>query len=84
MANERRHAAWQTERIVALRAWVLTAWDNRLSRSCLIVCGASLWLSVGFVDPRFLLPIFVFGPVVWWRQRNEDPSAPAPDTEDWL
>jgi hypothetical protein len=59
------------------------AWDDLLSRCCLIASGVSLWFSAGLADPRFLLPLLGFGPVLWWRQRDGAPE-PEADAEDWL
>jgi hypothetical protein len=67
-----------------IRAKVLAAWDDRLGRVCLIGSGASLWFSVGLADPHFLLPLLVFLPVLWWRDRNRDTTPPETEPEDWL
>jgi hypothetical protein len=70
------------------RQWVRTrlraAWNDRLSRCCLIASGASLWFAVGLADPHFLLPLLVFLPALWWRERNRDTSRPEAETEDWV
>ena len=67
-----------------LRSRVRAAWGDRLSRCCLIGSGASLWFSIGLADPHFLLPMLVFVPALWWRERGRDTSAPEPETEDWV
>jgi hypothetical protein len=67
-----------------LRTWVRTAWNDRLSRVCLIGSGASLWFSVGLADPHFLLPLLVFLPALWWRHRNPVEPATEAEPEDWL
>lgn len=67
----------------SIRANARAAWDDRLSRCCLIAAGVSLWFSVGLADPQFLLPLLGFGPAVWWRQRGRA-SAPDTDADDWL
>jgi hypothetical protein len=67
----------------SIRAKVRAAWDDRLSRCCLIACGISLWFTVGLTDPQFLLPLLGFGPALWWRQRDRA-SAPEADVDDWL
>jgi len=67
-----------------LRTWVRTAWNDRLSRVCLVGAGASLWFSVGLADPHFLLPLLVFLPALWWRERGRDRSTPEAETEDWV
>jgi len=67
-----------------LRTWVRTAWNDRLSRVCLIGSGASLWFSVGLADPHFLLPLLVFLPALWWRHRNRVEPATEAEPEDWL
>jgi len=67
-----------------LRTWVRTAWNDRLSRVCLIGSGASLWFSVGLADPHFLLPLLVFLSALWWRHRNRDESPAQVEPEDWL
>ena len=68
-----------------IRAQVRAAWDDRLSRGCLIGAGASLWFSIGLADWHFLLPLLVFSPALWWRQRSiRDAPAPEAEPEDWL
>jgi hypothetical protein len=67
----------------SIRAQVRAAWDDRLSRCCLIASGISLWFSAGLADPQFLLPLLGFGPALWWRQRDRA-SAPEAEAEDWL
>lgn len=67
-----------------IRANVRAAWDDRLSRCCLILSGASLWFSVGLADPHFLVPLLVLVPALWWRQRDREAPAPGVDNEDWL
>jgi hypothetical protein len=67
-----------------IRTNVRTAWDDRLSRCCLIGSGASLWFSVGLADPQFLVPLLVFLPALWWRERNREAPVPDVDNEDWL
>jgi hypothetical protein len=67
-----------------IRARVRAAWGDRLSRSCLIGSGASLWFTVGLADPQFLLPLLVFSPALWWRERNRDLTPPKAEPEDWL
>jgi hypothetical protein len=79
--TEAAHAAETPRRSV--RTTVRAAWDDRLSRCCLIACGISLWFAVGLADPQFLLPLLGFGPALWWRQRDRA-SAPEADAEDWL
>jgi hypothetical protein len=71
------HSKW-------LRARARAAWNDRLSRACLIGSGASLWFTVGLADPHFLLPLVVFSPALWWRERNRDVSPPKAEPEDWL
>jgi len=68
----------------SVRTRVLAAWNDRLSRCLLIASGASLWFSVGLADPQFLLPMLVFLPALWWRERGRDTSPPEPETEDWV
>jgi hypothetical protein len=70
-------------RRMSIRVTVRAAWDDRVSRCCLIASGVTLWFSVGLADPQFLLPLLGFGPALWWRQR-ERASAPEPDVDDWL
>jgi hypothetical protein len=73
---------------VTARKWILanvrTAWDDRLSRVCLVLSGASLWFTLGLADPQFLAPLLVFGPALWWRRRNQEAQPPETETEDWL
>jgi hypothetical protein len=73
---------------VTARKWiqanVRTAWDDRLSRVCLILSGASLWFTLGLADPQFLAPLLVCGPALWWRRRNREAQPPETETEDWL
>lgn len=67
-----------------IRANARPTWDDRLARCCLVLAGASLWFSLGLADPRFLVPLLVFLPALWWRQRNREATVPDPDNEDWL
>jgi hypothetical protein len=67
-----------------IQARVRAAWNDRLSRVCLIGSGTSLWFSVGLADWHFLLPLLVFLPALWWRERNRDLSPPPAEPEDWL
>lgn len=67
-----------------VRTWVRTAWNDRLSRVCLVGSGASLWFSVGLADPHFLLPLLMFLPALWWRHRNRDETPAEVEPEDWL
>ena len=67
-----------------LRAWVRTAWNDRLSRVFLIGSGASLWFTVGLADPHFLLPLLVFMPGLWWRHRSRDETPREVEPEDWV
>jgi hypothetical protein len=67
-----------------LRTWVRTAWNDRLSRVCLIGSGASLWFSVGLADPQFLLPLLVFAPALRWRHRNREEPVAKIEPEDWV
>ena len=67
----------------SLRAWVRTAWNDRLSRVCLIGSGASLWFSVGLADPHFLFPLLLFLPGLWWRHGHHAEPATEVEPEDW-
>ncbi len=53
---------------VTARKWIRvnvpTAWDDRLSRYCLILSGASLWFTLGLADPQFLAPLLVCVPAL--------------------
>src|SRR2546426_3430321 len=60
------------------------AWDDPLSRYCLLSASVSLWLSLGFADPQFLLLLLLFLPALWWRQRDGGAPAAEADDEDWL
>ena len=67
-----------------VRARVRTAWNDRLSRYCLIASGAALWFSVGLADPQFLLPLLVLFPALWWQHRSRDTSTLESEPEDWV
>ncbi len=67
-----------------LRTRVRAAWNDRLSRCFLIGSGASLWFSVGLADPKFLLPLLVFLPGLWWRHRNRVEPPAEVEPEDWV
>jgi hypothetical protein len=67
-----------------IRANVPTAWDDRLSRYCLVLSGASLWFALGLADPQFLAPLLVLVPALWWRRRNREARPPETEAEDWL
>ena len=62
--------------------WSRGAWDDKVTRVCLIVALASLWLSIGLADPIFLV-VFLGAAAGLWRLRERcRPLAPDPD--DWL
>jgi len=63
---------------------VRATWDDPASRYCLVFSSVSLWLSLGFADPQFLLLLLVFLPALWWRQRDRGASVAEADDEDWL
>jgi hypothetical protein len=67
-----------------LRTWVRRAWNDRVSRVCLIVSGVSLWFSVGLADPHFLVPLLVLLPALWWRDRNREEPVAQVEPEDWV
>jgi hypothetical protein len=67
-----------------LRKSVRAAWGDRLSRFCIVGSGASLWFSTGLADAHFLLPLLVFAPALWWRQRDRNEPAAGAEPEDWL
>jgi hypothetical protein len=67
-----------------IRANARPTWNDRVSRVCLVLSGASLWFSLGLADPQFLVPLLVFVPTLWWRHRNREAPAPEAETEDWL
>jgi hypothetical protein len=73
---------------VTARKWILanvrTAWDDRLSRYCLVLSGASLWFTLGLADLTFLAPLLVLVPALWWRRRKREAEPPEPEIEDWL
>jgi len=73
---------------VATRKWIVTnvlaAWDDQVSRWCLILSGACLWFALGLADPTVLVPLLVFVPVLERRRRNREAQPPETETEDWL
>jgi len=73
---------------VATRKWIVTnvlaAWDDQVSRWCLILTGACLWFALGLADPTVLVPLLVTVPILEWRRRNREAQPPETETEDWL
>ena len=73
---------------VTARRWILAelppAWNDQLSRWCLILSGATLWFALGLFDVTVLAPLFVLVPTLWWRRRNREAQPPEPESEDWL
>ncbi len=73
---------------VVTRKWIVTnvlaAWDDQVSRWCLILTGACLWFALGLADPTVLVPLLVTVPVLEWRRRNREAQPPETETEDWL
>jgi hypothetical protein len=63
---------------------VLAAWDDQVSRWCLILTGACLWFALGLADPTVLVPLLVTVPILEWRRRNREAQPPETETEDWL
>jgi hypothetical protein len=70
------------------RKWAVgtarSLWDDVVSRSLLILCAASIWLSLTLSDSSFLLLLLVGLPGLWWRRGKRAASATA-DTDygDW-
>jgi hypothetical protein len=67
-----------------VRAYARAAWDDRVSRCCLVLTGATLWFALGLADPRVLAPLLVLVPTLWWRERNREEPTPDSEIEDWL
>ncbi len=44
-------------------------WDDLLCRACLLGLTATLWLTLALADARVILPLVVFLPALYWRQR---------------
>jgi hypothetical protein len=57
-------------------------WDDRASRSCLVIAALSLWLTATLADPTFLLPLLTSGTALWFLQHRR--PFPEPDPDDWL
>jgi hypothetical protein len=76
MADDRRHAAWQEQ--------LRSAWEERVSRACLVLGVVSLWLALTLTDPRFLV-LLVLALAGLWQRRAARAAAVARDAEidDW-
>lgn len=57
-------------------------WDDRLSRSGLLVAIASVWLAIALADLRFLFALLLSAPAVYWRQRSLSKRAADADGGD--
>lgn len=76
-----RRPMWRTNRhsiVSALRLF----WDDRASRSCVIVATLSIWLTVALADATFLVPLLASGTALWFL-RHRRPVAES-DADDWL
>ena len=63
---------------------MLAAWDDQVSRWCLILTGACLWFALGLADPTVLVPLLVTVPVDEWHGGTREAQPPETETEDWL
>jgi hypothetical protein len=62
---------------------IRAAWEDRVSRWCIVFGVLSLWLMVTLVEPSFLASVVAAGAGVWSRRRRH--PAPAGDgVEDWF
>jgi hypothetical protein len=59
----------------SLRPLAQAAWDDSVSRVCLIVGAISLWLSLTLTDPRFLALLLLALTGLRWRQGERAASA---------
>lgn len=70
------------------RPWIAatarSAWDDPVSRACLFLGIASLWLSLSLADPAFLTLLLISLPCLWWQQRHRRAAPAEADTDDWL
>src|SRR5207244_12425741 len=51
------------------------AWDDTVSRVCLIVAALSLWLAITLVDVRFLAFLVLATVGLWWRRGGRAAAA---------
>jgi hypothetical protein len=54
---------------------VRSAWEDPVSRACLIVGAASLWLSLTLVEARFLALLLLALTGLWWRRDHRAAAA---------
>jgi hypothetical protein len=60
------------------------AWDDTVSRVCLIAGGISLWLALTLVDVRFLVLLAMASAGLWWRRDDRALAAARANDEDLL
>jgi len=70
------------------RSWTAgtarSLWDDLISRSLLLLCAASIWLSLTLSDASFLTLLLVGLPGLWWRRGKLATAASADsDYGDW-
>jgi len=66
-------------------AAVRAMWDEPVSRGCLLLAVASLWLSLFLIDPSPLALLLLALPGLWWRRDKRAAIATVEaDSNDWL
>jgi hypothetical protein len=66
----------------SIRRVAAAAWEDRISRWCVVLGGIGLWLAVSFVDVSFLVLVLCAAGALWYHRRQRR-FEPAPD-DDWL
>jgi hypothetical protein len=71
--------------VPSVGSYLRLAWDDGVSRACLIGGGISLWLALTLVDVRFLVLLALASAGLWWRRdRRALAAARAANDEDLL
>ena len=65
------------------RRALAAAWEDRVSRACLVLAALTLWLSLALTDAGLLVLLLVALSGLWWR-RDKLTGAARTDVDDWV
>jgi hypothetical protein len=85
MIRNSQRASARASTYSGIGAAVRAMWDEPVSRGCLLLAAASLWLSLFLIDPGPLALLLLALPGLWWRRDKRAAIATVEaDSGDWL